>query len=64
MEPIRFADILFTALTLLIIYLILFLVNKARREKNEPDDNASMSKTTDINASSNEAEEKFKEDPS
>jgi uncharacterized membrane protein len=63
MEPIRFADILFTALTLLIIYLILFLVNKARREKNEPDDNASMSKTTDINASSNEAKEKFKEDP-
>ncbi len=31
-EPIRFADILFTALTLLIIYLILFYVNKSKRK--------------------------------
>lgn len=33
-EPIRFADILFTALTLLIIYLILALVNKSKRKND------------------------------
>ncbi|MBN1958878.1 MAG: hypothetical protein JXQ81_14575 [Desulfuromonadales bacterium] len=38
MEPIRFADILFTVLTLLVIYLILFLVNKARRQKKSTED--------------------------
>lgn len=38
MEPIRFADILFTVLTLLVIYLILFLVKKARRQKKSAED--------------------------
>ena len=32
MEPIRFADILFTAITLLIVYLILYWVNKGRQK--------------------------------
>lgn len=33
MEPVRFADILFIVLTLLVIYLILYLVNKGKGEK-------------------------------
>ncbi len=36
MEPIRFADVLFTALTLLVIYLILKLVNKSKQKKGNP----------------------------
>lgn len=36
MEPIRFADILFTALTLLIIYVILYYVNKSKRKNIPP----------------------------
>lgn len=64
MEPIRFADILFTALTLLIIYLILFLVNKARRKKDVPDENASTSGSADVTVSSDEDKEEFEKDQS
>jgi len=47
-EPIRFADILFTALTLLITYGILYLVNKARRKKNAPEtDNSTVAEETE-----------------
>lgn len=35
MEPIRFADILFTILTLLIIYIILALVKKSQQKKRK-----------------------------
>lgn len=37
MESISFADVLFTAITLLIIYVILYYVNKAKRKVDQPD---------------------------
>jgi len=37
MESIKFADVLFTAITLLIIYVILYYVNKAKRKDDQPD---------------------------
>ena len=35
MEPIRFADILFVFLTLVITFIILWLVNKARKKAQQ-----------------------------
>lgn len=37
MESISFADVLFTAITLLIIYVILYYVNKAKGKNDQPD---------------------------
>ena len=37
MESIKFADVLFTAITLLIIYVILYYVNKAKRKDDQKD---------------------------
>ena len=45
MEPIRFADILFTFLTLLIIYLILMLVKRPQRKKKQALDDAAEVKS-------------------
>ncbi len=46
-EPIRFADILFTALTLLIIYLILFYVNKSKRKNTQSESDNPVAETAD-----------------
>ena len=45
-ESIRFADILFTALTLLVIYLILALVKKSRKSKAGSGDPSAEPETT------------------
>lgn len=37
MEPIRFADILFTAITLLIVYVILYWVHKSKQKSKHSD---------------------------
>lgn len=47
-EPIRFADILFTALTLLIIYLILAAVNKSKRKSKPAEAEVSAEDTTAV----------------
>lgn len=44
-EPIRFADILFTALTLLITGLILYAVNKGRQKKQSGTPETSQNQT-------------------
>ena len=46
MEPIRFADILFVFLTLVITFAILWQVNKAKRKSKETTGNT-QSKTSD-----------------
>ncbi|MCW8859644.1 MAG: hypothetical protein OQK97_08085 [Deltaproteobacteria bacterium] len=61
MEPIRFADILFTALTLLITYGILFLVNKARQKKNQPLQGAPSS-SSENDKSPDRSEEQLKKE--
>ncbi len=41
MEPVRFADILFIFLTLLITFAILWVVNQKRNKPNQPTTNPS-----------------------
>lgn len=53
-EPIRFADILFTALTLLIIYLILAAVNKSKRKAKPAEAETSAEETSSISEDKSE----------
>ena len=41
MESISFADVLFTTITLAIIYVILYYVNKSKRMHDQPDQSES-----------------------
>ena len=57
-ESVRFADILFTALTLLIIYLILYLVNRSRRDKQQPEKAAGEAEMSPDSDTANDIEAK------